>query len=166
MKHNIFNKSALAICGLALIGFAGCASKPTPASATDATGATSAAPAKTISAVEFAKTNFTALTEGDTSVQSALDWDNFKSAGVNVGEIYAKMPNETEKAAFRQSFIESFSKSFKSSGARASDVSNWRIETETPTQTVVIGSATSGKTIAVTLSKTGGEQKMTALEIR
>ena len=46
---------------------------------------------------------------------------------MNVGEIYAKMPDETQKAAFRGSFIEGFSRSFKQSGANANDVSNWRV---------------------------------------
>ena len=163
MRHTIFKNYWLAIGALALIVSVGCASNKTPESAT---GTTSAVPANTTSAVDFAKTNFTALTKGDKSVQMAIDWDNFKSSGIHIGELYAKMPDETQKSAFRKSFIESFSKSFKDSGTRASDVSNWRVETETPTQTVVIRTAKSGKTIAITVSKSGGQQKMSGLEIR
>lgn len=160
MKHTFPKNYLLAIGALTLIGFGGCAGNQTP------TGATGAVPANKTSDVDFAKTNFTALTEGDTTMQTALDWDNFKSSGINVGEIYAKMPDETQKSAFRESFIAGFSKSFKDSGARASDVSNWRVETESPAQTVVIGTAASGKTIAITVGKSAGERKMSALEIR
>lgn len=163
MKHTISKNYLLAVGALALLGFAGCAGNQTPESAAVAT---SAVPASAVSDVDFAKTNFTALTEGDTSAQTSLDWDNFKSSGINIGEIYAKMPDETQKAAFRKSFIESFSKSFKDSGARASDVSNWRIETEAPTQTIVLGTSTSGKTIAITVNKNGAQQKISAMEIR
>ena len=159
MKQKISKNLLLAVCALALIGVTGCGNKT-------AAGTASSVPANGLSDTEFAKTNFTSLTEGETSVESAIDWDNFQSSGINVGEIYAKMPDETQKSAFRKSFIESFSKSFKGSGAKASDVSNWRVETESPAQSVILGTATSGKTIAITINKNGGAQKMSQLEIR
>ena len=149
-----------AVCAVALIGVTGCGNK-TPASATNG----AVAPAS-ISDVEFAKTNFTALTEGDTAIESAIDWNTFQTSGIKVGEIYAKMPDENQKSAFRKSFITSFSNSFKSSGAKAGDVKNWRVEKETPAQTTVIGNVAAGKNISVTLSKSGGQQKITALEVK
>ena len=162
MKKISYKNAWLAVCALALFGFAGCAGNKAPAGA----GTASVAPAATVSDTEFAKAQFASLTEGEATAENALDWENFKSSGVDVGKIYAGMKSEPEKAAFRKSFVEGFSKSFKSSGATAGDVSNWRVESESPAQTTVIGDATSGKKIVITVVKNGGEQKMSAMEIR
>ena len=147
---------------LALMSVAGCGNK----TSTGAANGSVAAPAASLSDVEFAKTKFTAFTEGDTTVETAIDWNKFQTSGIKVGEIYAKMPDEAQKSAFRKSFITSFSNSFKSSGAKASDVSNWRVEKETPAQTTVLGTAATGKTISLNVSKNGGTQKITAIEVR
>lgn len=160
MKHKISKNSLLVVGCLALVGLAGCGGNKVQS------GEAGALPANPVSDIEFAKANFVSLTEGESAVESSLDWDNFQSSGVNVGEIYAKMPDETQKAAFRASFIQGFSKSFKDTGAQASDVSNWRVESETPDKTVVVGTIANGKTIAVTVSKSGGAQKMSRLEVR
>ena len=159
MKIKFSKNLWLAIGCLCLMTTVGCGNKTSPSGQ-------ASAPANAVSTTDFAKTNFTALTEGETSVESSLDWDNFQSSGTNVGEIYAKMPDETQKSAFRKSFIEGFSKSFKGTGAQASDVSNWRVESETPEKAVVLGTIGNGKTIEVTVSKSGGAQKISRLEVR
>lgn len=76
--------------------------------------------------VQYAQSVFTAMAEGDQNVQQYIDWYNLKTPNVDVGVEYRKMPNDTERAAFRKGFVESFSRSFKGTGASAESLTGWR----------------------------------------
>jgi hypothetical protein len=134
----------LLTCVLA-VGLSGCAAK-TPAPADD---------------VAFAKTSMTALAGGDSSAESMIDFDNFK-AGIDAGAIYRSMPNDTEKAAFRKSFVASFSKSFASSGAQVGSMTNWRVHSGAPPRTVVVADGPK-MPLYMTVTQTGGQQKLASI---
>jgi hypothetical protein len=112
--------------------------------------------------LQFAKTTFTSLANGDTAVASSINFDKLSMMGMNVGDMYSKMPSEAEKTAFRNSFISSYSTSFKSTGATANLFGNWRIHKSTPPTTVV---ATDGKngSLYITVLQENGTQKVTGL---
>lgn len=111
--------------------------------------------------VAFARTTFTALTKGDSSVEGAIDWPSFRSSGMDAGAQYNALPNETEKAGFRSAFISSFASSFQASGATADNFTNWRVESpdtvaaDTPSNTI----------LSITISQQNGERKISRLEI-
>lgn len=115
--------------------------------------------------VEFARSAFTLLANGDLAVQRFIDWEHFSSVGTNVGAQYNAMPNEVAKAGFRRGFVSSFSKSFRGRGARAESLTHWRVKSHDATKTVVAADSPKPATLLMTVSKPNGQQKLRALEI-
>ncbi len=113
--------------------------------------------------VQFGKTAFTALATGNTSADAMIDWPNLHAVGIDVGAQYIAMPNDTEKAGFRQGFISSFSSSFQSKGASADSLTNWRVQDATAH--TVTANAASGATITLTVSQADGTQKISNIEM-
>lgn len=115
--------------------------------------------------LDFAKTTLGLLANGDTAAEGMLDWENFQSMGMNVGSIYISMSGDTQKAAFRKSFIKSFSTSFKGTGAKVESLANWRVQEEDAGKTIVAADTLKNGSILLTVSKIGGAQKVSALNI-
>jgi len=112
---------------------------------------------------EFAKTAFQSLARGDSSAEEVIDWETFQSMGQNVGMIYIAMPNDTEKANFRKSFIAQFSSSFQSTGASADGLKNWRVQSKDSARTIIAADTPNNTTLLITVSKRDGKQKISAL---
>jgi hypothetical protein len=113
--------------------------------------------------IQFAQTAFAALATGNPSAEGMLDWSSLKAVGTDVGIQYNSMPNDTEKAAFRQSAVASFASSFQSTGASADSLTNWRVQDAT--NHVVAADAPSGATLSLTISRPDGTQKISDIEI-
>lgn len=114
--------------------------------------------------LEWAQTAFKAMANGDASAEQHIDWDRFQSVGVNVGTQYAALPDETQKAAFRKSFLASFSSSFRATGASADSLSNWRVQSQDASQTIVAADTLKKTVFLITISHPGGTRKVTALD--
>jgi hypothetical protein len=74
---------------------------------------------------------------GRQSVQSRIDWERLKALEVDVGATYAALPDEKEREAYRQAFIERFSRGFGSTGAGLKDFAGWRVQERAEDRTVV-----------------------------
>lgn len=115
--------------------------------------------------LEFAKSAFTLLANGDTAAEDMLDWENFTSMGMSVGAQYKGMASDVAKTGFRKGFVSSFSKSFQSSGARAESLTNWRVKSQDANSTVVAADSPKPATLLITVSRPGGQQKLSGLGI-
>lgn len=73
--------------------------------------------------VDFARTGFTALANGDMAAEGYISWTTFKAPGVDVGKQYNSLGSDAARTGFRNGFIGSFSRSFKQkrSHCRVSD---------------------------------------------
>lgn len=114
--------------------------------------------------LQFAQNAFPALAKGDANAESMIDFDNLRMAGMDVGKIYAGMPNETEKSAFRRSFITGFSSSFQGTGASADSFKNWRVQSADAAKTIVAVDGPKGG-ITLTVSHRDNQQRISGLEL-
>src|SRR5260221_13371000 len=117
-----------------------------------------------LNTTEFAKATFSALAKGDQSVADDIDWESFQVSTENVGSQYTKFSGDADRAAFRKSFISSFSTSFHSTGANEDSLSNWKIQSEGGDQSVVSGETVNKSHLLITVSKKNGVQKMSAIQ--
>lgn len=116
--------------------------------------------------VDFAREAVEGLLAGDAAaVAGAFDWENLKVPGAEAGEAYKEMPDDENREEFRQVFIENFAESFEQSGARASDLKNWREEAREGERTVVAVDTTTGKTMRVSVVRRDGRQLVSELSI-
>jgi hypothetical protein len=120
-------------------------------------------PAKTD--IVFAREAVEGLLNGDAGVADAFDWENLIVPGADAGEAYSEMPDDEERKAFQQGFIEKFSASFKRSGASVGDLKNWREEAREGERTVVAVDTTTGKTMRVFVVRREGRQSVSELSI-
>ena len=144
----------LCICGLL---FTGC-NKGTKQSTT------AGGPPK--SDVDFAKETLQLLADGSDEAADRIDWENFKTMGLDVGEQYKKADSESVRDNFRKSFIRGFSNSFKSSGGNISTATGWREQSKDASSTVVALDAPNGKTLLITVTHPDGQQKVSALDAK
>ena len=67
------------------------------------------------------------LANGSPSAQARVDWAHLKAMGVDVGAAYTGLPNDRERARYREAFIEHCSRGFRqSSGAGVEVFVRWR----------------------------------------
>ena len=116
--------------------------------------------------VDFAKEAFKLLSDGDMAAADMVDWENLNVAGMNAGASYKPLSSESAREGFRKSFIEGYSRSFKSSGGNADVLGNWREQSKNGSQTVVAADAPNGNSILITVSHPDGEQKVSALALK
>jgi len=114
--------------------------------------------------VKFARTTFTKLANGDQAVAGDIDWEHFKASGQDIGAIYNSFHDEPNHKAFRKSFISSFSKSFRDTGARAESLKNWKVKSSNGNQTVVSGETLSKSHLLITISKKSSNKKMAGIQ--
>ncbi len=99
------------------------------------------------------------LSRGQAWAQGRVDWNRLSAMGMNVGATYASLPNDRERARYRQAFITQFSKGFKGTGASARDFINWRVvERETDRIVVAADYPGKGKTLLMTITARGKQR--------
>jgi hypothetical protein len=113
----------------------------------------------------FARETVEGLLGGDAAVADALDWENLKVPGMDVGESYREMPEDENPDEVREEFIANFSESFKESGASVSDLKNWREQSKEGERTIIAADATTGKTMRVAVVRRDGRQLVSELSI-
>ena len=152
MKQSII--ILIVVCGLLL----GCSSKSSKQTAR--TG-----PPK--NDMEFAKEVFELLAEGDQAVAELIDWENLKMLGINVGETYRRIKDEGElRARFGKGFIRGYSNSFKKSGGRVGDTSNWREQSRDSLNTFIIADAPGAKVLSMTVTHIDAQQKVSTIDLK
>lgn len=162
-------KRSLLICLLAGCCLSsGCGSKNQGERASNtasANGGNSAATRPAKADVVFAREAVEGLFGGDAAVADALDWENLKVPGMDVGESYREMPEDENPDEVRKEFIGNFSESFKQSGASVSDLKNWREESREGESAIIAADTTTGKTMRVLVVRRDGRQLVSELSI-
>jgi len=68
------------------------------------------------------------LIEGKSSVARRIDWERLTALGKDIGAEYRGLPNDAERARYRQSFVMSFPRGFQQAHGNLSSFRNWRIK--------------------------------------
>lgn len=118
----------------------------------------------TVGDVTFAKNTFESLARGDSTVTSDIDWETFNSSGVSVGMQYAALPNDSEKESFRKSFVNQFAASFRDSGGKLENFTNWRVTSNDEINTIVTADSPTG-VLNLTVSERNGTEKLSAMQV-
>ncbi len=114
---------------------------------------------------DVAKKIFTQMAEGDLTVQGDIDWEGFKASGLDVGTQYMALKDDANKSAFRTSFLQNYSKSFKDTGATAAMLTEWKSESSDSTQAVVSAKTNHGTGVRLTLVKKNGGRLLSGLDL-
>ena len=100
------------------------------------------------------------------AAESAIDWETFRTDEQDIGAVYKALPNDAEKASFRKQFLAGFARSTPNIKANPGGIRNWRVKSETPSETIVAADMNSGVVMLLTVSKRDGNQKLSALRIQ
>ena len=74
----------------------------------------------------FCRRAFYYLVKGRYAAQAMIDWEEFKSVGLDVGETYGKLPGDNEKELFKKGFINKFAAGFLQAEGAYKAFVNWR----------------------------------------
>jgi hypothetical protein len=118
-----------------------------------------------LSNVEFAKSTFTAMADGDASVAHDIDWDSLKASSTDVGAMYRPYTSEAERNAFTSSFIKSYSQSFKKTGADVRTLTNWKLDRQDATSAAVSAETQFHTHLRLSLTKKNGTRLLNGIEI-
>lgn len=113
--------------------------------------------------VQFARRVLQGLCSGKQKVESFIAWERFRVMGVDVGTAYIKLASAREKADYRKAFFYNLFYTFKASKGQLSDFTNWQVKDRGTDTAIVSADTTSGKVLLMTLSYTGGRQKLIAM---
>lgn len=91
------------------------------------------------------------LVNNSSGVDKYIDWGIFRAGDTDVGKTYSSYITEKEKQMYKKVFLASFSASFKMTGAKMSDFSNWRLYSQ-ETQKTTVAVTGKGGTVYLTLS--------------
>lgn len=117
--------------------------------------------------VEFAKEVFQLLADGDEAVDEMLDWEHLNLIGVvDVGARYREINGDDARDGFREAFIKGYSKSFKTSGGRVENASNWREQSRDSSSTVVAADNPNGQVMLMIVAHIDGQQKVSSFELK
>jgi hypothetical protein len=109
--------------------------------------------------VAFCQALFEDLASGKPSAQKRIDWEHLQALDVNVGATYASLPNEQERAKYRQAFVDSFSKGFRGAQGRVGAFTRWRIHERADDQVVVAADyAGKDKTLLLAVPASGNKR--------
>lgn len=89
------------------------------------------------SEVGFCREVLKGLAEGKPSVKGRIAWERLRALDVDVGATYQALPNEEERAKYRQAFVLSFSQGFRQQGGAVKAFQRWRVHERRGTQVVV-----------------------------
>ena len=118
-----------------------------------------------LSNTEVAKKIFGQMADGDTTVVQDIDWDNLKVSTVDVSQQYKALPDAQNKSAFTTTFITSYSKSFKATGATASMLETWTEEGTSGDNITVVGKTNHNTGVRLTLAKKNGSRLLTGIAL-
>lgn len=109
--------------------------------------------------IDFCRTTFSGLMKGDYSVAKNIDWENFKALGTEVGKTYTGLPNDKERAKYRDAFIKSSAKGFQYAKGSINNFINWRVYSQDGEEKVIACDyPLHNKVLLFTLSKFGGRK--------
>ena len=77
------------------------------------------------------------LIDGSPSIGRSIDWEHLRALGVDVGATYRQLPNERERAGYRQAFIEQFANGFRRASGVADGFRAWRVQRRADAAVVV-----------------------------
>lgn len=98
----------------------------------------------------------TGLAQGKSFVARRIDWNHLTAMGVNVGETYTKLPDDKQRADYRQAFVTQFARGFQQSGARPKDFVRWRLERREQDRVVIaVDYPAKKKTLLMSLPSSG-----------
>lgn len=113
--------------------------------------------------VQFARRVLSGLCSGKQKVESSIAWERFQAMGVDVGRAYSQLRSIGEKSDYRKAFFYNLSYAFKASKGRLPDFTNWQVKSSYADTAVVSVDTPSGKVLLMTLSDSGGRQRLIAL---
>lgn len=93
----------------------------------------------------------TGMANNSSWVEKYIDWGLFKAGDTDVGKTYSGYITQKEKQMYKKVFLASFSASFKMTGAKMADFSNWRLYAQEDQKTTVAVTGKGG-TVYLTLS--------------
>lgn len=91
----------------------------------------------------------TGMANNSSWAEKYIDWGLFRAGDTDVGKAYSGYITPKEKQMYKKVFLASFSASFKMTGAKMGDFSNWRLYSQESQKTTV---AVTGKGGAVYLT--------------
>jgi glycosidase len=106
------------------------------------------------------------LADGDEAVADMLDWEHLSLINIDAGALYSRINDERGREEFRNSFIKSYSSSFKNSGGSPAVLSNWHEQSRSGSDTIVAADGPNGKVLLMTVAHIDGEQKVSKLELQ
>lgn len=114
--------------------------------------------------VSFARSTFEALARGESVAADKIDWSVFTSLGHNVGASYVALTSEVEKEKFVTGFITQFATSFRESGGKLEDFTNWRVMSHNALRTEVAADSPNGD-LTVIVSERDGRERVASIKI-
>lgn len=118
----------------------------------------------TIGDASFARNTFESLARGDSAAADKIDWQVFTSMGNNVGMSYIALSSEVEREKFVTGFITQFATSFRESGGKIEDFTNWRVMLHNDLRTEVAADSPNGD-LTVIVAKRDGKERVTSINI-
>lgn len=113
--------------------------------------------------VQFARRALYGLCSGKQKTQGLIAWERFQAMGIDVGKAYSQLMSAKEKADYRKAFFYNLSYAFEASKGRLSDFTNWQVKDRGMDTATVAVDTPSGKVLLMTLSNTGGRQRLIGL---
>lgn len=114
--------------------------------------------------VPFARETFERLARGETAVQESIDWKTLQSLGENTGSQYVVMKSEADQRAFRDAFITQFSSSFRESGGKIENFTNWRAIQSDALKSVVAADSPNG-VLRITVTERDNMRRVSGFEM-
>ena len=93
-----------------------------------------------------------------------IDWETFTSLGNNIGVRYIALTSEVEKQKFITGFISQFARSFRESGGKIEDFTNWRVMAQNEIWKEVAADSPNGD-LTVIIAERDGRERVTSINI-
>ncbi|YCM46401.1 hypothetical protein V2O64_10265 [Verrucomicrobiaceae bacterium 227] len=114
--------------------------------------------------VSFARNTFESLCRGDSSVAHKIDWPVLTSMGTEAGAAYNDLTSQVEKDQFTSNFIAQFATSFRETGGKIEDFTNWRVVAHDQLNTEVAADAPKG-VLSLLVSERDGIEKISSIKM-
>ncbi len=112
----------------------------------------------------FARNTFESLARGDSAVADKIDWPVLTSQGNNVGIFYVTLNSKVEQDKFVNGFITQFASSFRETGGKIENFTNWRVVLRDDLRTEVAADSPNG-VLKVIVAKRDGRERITSIHI-
>ena len=115
--------------------------------------------------IAFCRNAYAQLTKGSQSAIRYINWDDFKVFGYDVAGGYKSITNYKERLNYKSMFIKGFSMGFTLFKENGGTATNWRIYYKNDDKVVVsCDYPKRNQRLLLTISKSGPERKLTAIE--